>query len=107
MTEWANVQVTAATLFTIDDSGSTVCTAIASHYMDGVQVFLLITNPERRNEGFATEVILRILEHYNLTKVYLQPKAFADKPMSDNDLFDWYLSFGFKAEGNMLVKYPE
>jgi len=45
----------------VDDDDNTIASAIVAGYRDGIQVIRLFTNPERRNEGHGTEVMLKIL----------------------------------------------
>lgn len=104
MTQLATVDIRPASVFTIvNDEGETVASAITAHFMDGVQLLRLYTNKPYRNKGYATEVVLRVLEYHRLTKVYVVPKGYGDMVMTDGQLFDWYLSFGFKPDGRVLV----
>lgn len=97
------VDIRPGMIFTIQDEGRTVCSAITATYNDGVQLIRLQTNQGERRLGHATEIVLTVIEHHSDVPIYLVPASFGDKPMSDTQLFDWYLSFGFVAEGNLLV----
>ena len=74
---------------------------------DGWFVCRLYVNPEFRDQGVATALMTRVLDDYG--PFYLQPEAWADAPLSNDDLGEWYQSLGFEpgnVGGDPVWRHP-
>jgi ribosomal protein S18 acetylase RimI-like enzyme len=55
------------------------------------------THPDHRHKGWANALMEEAIEEFGLSPIYLYTSAYCDAPLDDEQLTEWYASFGFKA----------
>lgn len=88
----------------LDDAGTLRGSCILNPWIEGIPsgdlyLFGLNTKPEHRRQGVATELIKaaqRVAKLRGNKAIYLEPLAYADRPVTTERLIDWYERNGFK-----------
>lgn len=62
--------------------------------------------PGYRRHGLATELMWKIVDDYNHSKLFLVVEPFSDQPMSERELKKFYRKFGFKRCGPSTMLRP-
>ncbi len=53
-------------------------------------------HPDCRERGLATNVLKEVLRYYKNSDLYLGVHGFTNRPLSDDQLAEWYKKFGFE-----------
>lgn len=78
-----------------DENDRTIASVASAPYEDGVFLFRLWVQPERRRQGLATDLLRDVMLNVSGQNVYLAPAPFLDSPMTLDELGAWYERLGF------------
>ena len=93
-----------------DGRSRRVASCLVSDWYGDVFLYRMWVEPSCRRQGFATQLLRRVIADFGRDGLTLEPSALADKPMDDEQLATWYAAHGFQwdeDDGRVMIYHAE
>lgn len=93
--------------YVVDQDGAEIATAVVYEKQGTLWITDVWVQYNHRKNGIATSILKEVIEQYKHRDLYLGVNGYTNRPMNDEQLTEWYKSFGFvETDVPTIMKRP-